>query len=623
MSSSTEPKVQKSFLQVPQQQWFLIGGILLIAALLRFLGIWHDWPYSYYRDELTFVKRSLAFSAFDFNPHWFHKPAFYMYLLFFEYGLFYLVGKVIGLWETAVEMAVSYIRNPGPFYVLGRSLTTLFSLGTLIMVYKIGEEHFKRHVGLIAALLLTLSWGHIEASQNVKADIPASFFGIFSMYFLLNFLNKKNIKDFILSAAIAGIGTATKYYPIVMLLPLLGVALVTSIGSQERLGQKMIKWLSLTLLALFAFYAAYFICAPFNFLDPLGRHDTFKGFYKLYGKISTLIVGSSVDKAPSDFFVYQMSYWEGFIDYVATLTAKRGMGMLIGIISIIGFLILPFRSFMTRAFFMLYPVIFIFVAIFLSPGYSDPRHQMPIYPFLAIGGGWLIVLLAGTSRTRQRIVYSLFLISLLIPFTTVVERGIVVSKKDTRQLAKEWVEKNVPANSRLLLADNGPHFLKNEATLQREVDLKAELKEIVAQSPGQFTTHYNRFIGYQKLANDGQIAYDVTEFRFPWWLESFKEEAPTHLTTEHDIDMGNPLRPHGVHPYRYYVDQGYEYVIINHHRYEVYILKGKGRYPTFLKFYEDLFEHGNLVKEFRPDDDKRPGPIVQIYKLQPEPKTKN
>ena len=40
------------------------------------LGIWHSYPFSYYGDEVHFVERALSFGSFDFNPHWFHKPAF-------------------------------------------------------------------------------------------------------------------------------------------------------------------------------------------------------------------------------------------------------------------------------------------------------------------------------------------------------------------------------------------------------------------------------------------------------------------------------------------------------------------------------------------------------------------
>ena len=72
--------------------WLL--GLILIAFSVRFFGIFHDLPFTYYGDEKHFINRAVAFGSGDLNPHWFHKPALYMYLLFFEYGMYFLVGKL-------------------------------------------------------------------------------------------------------------------------------------------------------------------------------------------------------------------------------------------------------------------------------------------------------------------------------------------------------------------------------------------------------------------------------------------------------------------------------------------------------------------------------------------------
>ncbi len=85
----------------------IIFLILLLAVTLRILGIWHSYPYSFYPDEAHFVKRALSFGSLDFNPHWFHKPALYMYILFFEYGLYFVIGKILGAWNSVSGFAVS------------------------------------------------------------------------------------------------------------------------------------------------------------------------------------------------------------------------------------------------------------------------------------------------------------------------------------------------------------------------------------------------------------------------------------------------------------------------------------------------------------------------------------
>ena len=173
---------------------YYLYAILALALFLRLLGIWHGYPYSYYPDEAHFVKRALSFGSGDLNPHWFHKPAFFMYLLFFEYGLYFVFGKLVGFWQSIDEFAVSFVKNPGQFYLIGRLTLVAFSIGTIVVTFLIGERHFRGQTGLFGALLLALSYGLVAASQNVKADIPAIFFASFSTFCLLNYIETRHQK---------------------------------------------------------------------------------------------------------------------------------------------------------------------------------------------------------------------------------------------------------------------------------------------------------------------------------------------------------------------------------------------------------------------------------------------
>lgn len=239
--------------------------IILLGALLRLIGIFHDYPYSFYPDEAHFVKRALSFGSGDFNPHWFHKPAFYMYILFFEYGLYFVIGKIVGLWQTVADFAVYYIKNPGSFYIIGRLTTMLFGLATIGCVYIVGERHFKKNVGLIGALLLSLSFGHVAACQDIKADIPAAFFAFLSMLFLLNYVQSEKNKHFLIAAGIAGMGTATKDYPIVMMVPIVITIFAFNMKKKEGLSKIFCQFALHLSFALIAFWAMYFICSPYNF----------------------------------------------------------------------------------------------------------------------------------------------------------------------------------------------------------------------------------------------------------------------------------------------------------------------------------------------------------------------
>ena len=112
--------------------WCVLA-IVVLAAGLRLWSLDHGLPYSYYADESHFVKRSLAFGSGDLNPHWYHKPAFFMYALFFEYGVYFLFGKVVGWWSSPTAFAHHYFEDPGMFYALGRATASLAGVGVVLV----------------------------------------------------------------------------------------------------------------------------------------------------------------------------------------------------------------------------------------------------------------------------------------------------------------------------------------------------------------------------------------------------------------------------------------------------------------------------------------------------------
>ena len=84
----------------------LLGALAVLAfgAAVRLWGVQHDLPHSYYPDEVHFVQRAVAFGSGDLNPHWFHKPALYMYLLFLEYGVYYCAGLLLGFLGIGIRV---------------------------------------------------------------------------------------------------------------------------------------------------------------------------------------------------------------------------------------------------------------------------------------------------------------------------------------------------------------------------------------------------------------------------------------------------------------------------------------------------------------------------------------
>lgn len=598
----------KALNNIPAGLYIII--ITLVALLLRLLGIWHDYPYSFYPDEAHFVKRALSFGSGDLNPHWFHKPAFFMYFLFAEYGIFFIVGKVISLWSSVEDFAVAFIANPGPFYIIGRVTVALFSVGSILVTYQLGKRHFNVRIGLFGALLLALCYGDIAASQDIKADIPASFFTILSAYFLLNYLETSRLKQLVFALMAAGAGTATKFYPYAMLAPIYVSIFYVYAYPLETIKANWQKLIGIGLAALLIFYATFFVCSPYNFLDPVGLKSTFSKIIALLNTLNDFFSGTRV-KAEQDFINAPLSRGAASIAYLQTLIRMQGMGLVIGVIAISGFVYMLFTRSFKIYILLLFPLLFIFISTFVFPGYAEPRHQLPVYAFLALSGGYLIDRLY-SKFNKPWLVYVL-LVLLIHPLVLVMERGLYVAKTDTRNLAKHWIEQNIPPDSKIVLDEYGPVLHMNEQQLGQEISAAEQ-----ADKQGQFTAHYAKYLKYQMLASRrARAAYTIAEIRFPWWREKEPEDGQYDLT-EVDKDMGNPLRPLGVRTLDKYIKDGNKYAIVSSIRYNTFLNKNNDRYvnfPSFRNFYQDLFARGTLVKEFSPDTGHRPGPVIRIYAI--------
>jgi len=238
---------------------------------------------------------------------------------------------------------------------------------------------------------------------------------------------------------------------------------------------------------------------------------------------------------------------------------------------------------------------------------------------MAIAGGVFVTFLAQRLKMDRKFAVVIFLLFLCWPAYFTVQRGILISRPDTRNLAKEWIESKIPPDTKLLIDENGVQLLKSEKSI---VSMLERAKK--ADDQGQFTAHYDTYLQYQLDAAKKSVAYEIREIRFPWWREAEIKKGVYQLDSEYDRDMGNPLKPVGVEDFDYYIKNGFEYVIVHSEFYDLFLRNTQvsNNFPSFTKFYRELFNLAQLVKEFDPKDGGHPGPTVKIFALSPESKNK-
>jgi len=584
--------------------------VLIIASILRFWGIWHGYPFSYFPDEQHFVNRAITFGSGDLNPHWFHKPAFLMYILFFDYGIFFVIGKITGMFSNIDSFAVYYFQNSWPFILIGRITVTLFGIATIYVVYKIGEKFWSKTVGLFCSMFLTLSYGHIFCGQDIKADVPTAFFTALSIYFLLRIVDNKNFskKDYILAGLFAGLGTATKYYSIAILPCILIVSIY------EILNKRNILLFRKYLYSLLSFWGIYFIVSPFNFLDPLGRRSAFGEIVNIFNKLCPFNFNIFPPLEGKSNFLIE-NYRDNFIldsllNYIKVMLSTEGVGIIIGIIIILSICYTLYKPTLKKILLLSFPILFSIISIVMNPSYTEPRHQLIIYPFLLVVAGIAIYETTRNYLSNHKINIILSLL-LIFPLVSVIKHNIHISKTDTRTLAKYWIESNIPPDTKLLLDECSPVLKESKENLKNYYEKSKRLEA------GQFTTHLEKYYRYQMQASYG-ITYDIKEIRHIWWRNKEIANGEVVAATEYDKDMANPVKTVGINNYGFYLKEGYEYVITSSLAYGSF-LKENGssakNFPSYKRFYDNLFSKGELIKEFDPEKLNVPGPVIKVIKM--------
>ncbi len=98
----------------------ILAFIIIAAALLRLWGINFGLPYLFHQDEPIVVNHALAYGTGDLNPHFFVIPPLASYILFFFYSAYFVLLKISGVIADAGSFAVSFFKDPTPFYLIGR-----------------------------------------------------------------------------------------------------------------------------------------------------------------------------------------------------------------------------------------------------------------------------------------------------------------------------------------------------------------------------------------------------------------------------------------------------------------------------------------------------------------------
>ncbi|NRA97642.1 MAG: glycosyltransferase family 39 protein, partial [Planctomycetes bacterium] len=452
-------------------------GILALAAALRVWGCFgQGLPHSYYPDERNNVERVLRFGAEKtLDPNgWFNKPALGYYVILVEYGGYYAVGRACGWWGNPYEFGVSYFVGQGPFLLIGRLSTALFGVLTVLLVYRMARKVGDQHTGLMAALVMAVTLGHIASSQQVKMDVPAAFWNTWCVLMLVSVINRGRWRDYVLAGFFAGLGVATKYYSFAMVLP---ICLAHMFRTPEARSAAPRIWLSPRPLgALAALFGGFFAGSPYNTLDGwwLGRFWNLLQW--IFGRMGVSLGEFQSGAARgSSLVTEEHTLWDSFARMAQNFWSHEGAGPVIASLALLGCVVCIVRRTRVHVFLLCTTLTSLLLIGMANQQFPAPRHLNILYPLLAVFAALGAQEGCRLPGRAGRAVLPLVTVCMLAPLPgfplgAIVTENRLRNEEDPRNRVLAWLEENLPSQAAVVNDHGRLHLVPDAARCKWVMD---------------------------------------------------------------------------------------------------------------------------------------------------------
>lgn len=467
----------------------LLIGILVIGAYLRFTGIEWDGNHHLHPDErfLTMVETSITpveslNQYFDtanstLNPN--NKG-----YTFYVYGTLPLfIVRYVGEWLG--------MTGYDQINVVGRVLSGVFDLGTLIFVYLIGKRLYRNaRLGLLAALFSALAVLQIQLSHYFTVDNFANFFTYGAVYIAVCIATRckpidihgaednshriplwlsrgwESFIPFALFGIMYGMAMASKVsiWALAFLLPIAAFLCYRKTSENSTEVEIFIHLRNLVLAAIIAFLTFRFF-QPYAFMGP-----DFFGLKLNSNWLANMRELSVLQKGDVD-VPYALQWARRPVTFTLQNYILWGVGVPLGLLSIGGLIWMAWR--MIKGDWPKHVILWSWVAFVLVSqslaSVRSMRYIISIYPGLALIASWVIFKIVenGSTKVVRKLKAIPFnwrkVTGVTLAAITVITTGLyafgflsIYTKPVTRVAASEWIYENIPGaiNLHLTSIDN-------------------------------------------------------------------------------------------------------------------------------------------------------------------------
>lgn len=421
--------------------------VLIIYAVLMLSVI--DWgipnvnhPFTYQMDEWHQLQAArTTFKDLSANvPGSAHGTMFYFILSGIYLIPFILFGAID---PFAITSSVNFLSLQHKLFEILRLNTLIFGLLSIFFIARIAKEHFKINQNM-AVILFTVSPLWLALSNYFKYDIALIFWIVASLYYLLKFAEKPNLRNYLIAGAFCSLAVATK----ISASPLL-IAYIISFFWFSRKGKRKFKDLG---IGLFVFCIIFVVLGIPDLILGKGEYNEF-----LY---SNLIAGPS---GYGNLILGFNNWWQYWllkifpIDFGYGFIAVYFFGVAYWITLVIKSILNHKLFFFKKEFFLLFCFILFFMSLIpLSLG-ANGNRLLVLLPFFALLSGSFLQRIKGILINYKFLFNILFILIFIIQFYQSMILIYIKWVPDVRQTSSQWLKENVRRNT-LIGIENIPIY---------------------------------------------------------------------------------------------------------------------------------------------------------------------
>lgn len=431
-----------------------LGGVLLAGALLRLGGIDFGLPQLYHWDEKGYYHAAFYALAHGGSAESM-IPGNIPYLLLPVLGAIWMWNGLPTGSEGLSRLVTLYLRDPTPFYLVGRGLWVGMQVVAIWACYWVGRDALSRRAGLLGAGFLSVAFLSVSEGHYIKGDSTAMLGAVLAAWAALSLLRSPSVRLYLLLGAAVGFTIACKYYTYT----LAALPLVVHVLAWPSWGARLREWWRPAMCGGAALLV-FVLTIPAWLVDPGGSWDTFRL------EATATLAGFPTGGVPGWLYFWTGHLWDG-------------LGWPLLACGVAGFLLWGVRG-DARRFVLLATMLLLWLGV-VSRSHQFARYAMPVVPFVALAAGdlldraaaWVEARLRGRERRGAWVAVGLLVAALAIGLPSLandVRFALYASSSDTRTIAAEWIERNLPAGASIV-GEGGQGF---EATSTLGVPVRAD-----------------------------------------------------------------------------------------------------------------------------------------------------